>query len=572
MSFFQELKHRNVFRVAIAYLLAAWLVLQVADTVAPILDLPEIFTKSVLLLLAIGFPISMVFSWAFELTADGIRKEKNVDRSASIAHQTGRNLDFVIIGVLSAAVVMFALDKFVWTNSVDSSSAQQTIAVLPFENISDDSEQEYFSDGLSEELLNLLAQIPELRVSSRTSSFSFKDSNPTISEVGRTLNVDHVLDGSVRRSGNTIRVTAQLSDVSTDAQVWSATWDRTFADVFVIQDEIAASVVDALKIELLSDVPHALETTSEAYDLYLQAKFLIDQGVPESFRQAEEINQRILEIDPGYVPAWTQRAWLYYQGAAFGGWEPKYGIPRAREAALESIRLFDNTAGAHAILAYIAIDYDYDYTTAEKELEKALKLGPDDAFVLRAGAEYETRKGNLVATAELLERARAIDPLTGSGASLAIAYMHTGRQAEGIALWKKAVERRPFGEWYRRSLALALLEIGDVEAALATIDKEPSEGYRNQGLAIIYESIGEREKSTEALNKLSVEGQRWTWELTEVHSYRGELDEAFKWIDRAIERRDRGLRHVMYSPYLENMRADPRFENVLIRIGLSPKS
>ena len=235
MSLFSELKRRNVFRVGIAYLIVAWLTLQVTDIVVPILELPDVFDRGVLLLLAIGFPFALIFAWAFEMTPEGVKKEKDVDRAVSITQHTGRKLDFIIIGVLTVAVAIFALDKFVWTESV----APKTIAVLPFVNMSDDSEQEYFSDGLSEELLNLLAQIPELRVTSRTSAFSFKGKDATIAEVGRTLDVEHVLEGSVRRSGDTIRITAQLINVSTDTHVWSDSWDRDFQDVFVIQDEIA---------------------------------------------------------------------------------------------------------------------------------------------------------------------------------------------------------------------------------------------------------------------------------------------------------------------------------------------
>ena len=205
MSFFDELRRRNVFRVGIAYLLVAWLVLQVTDNIAPIFELPNVFNRGVLLLLAIGFPIALIFAWAFELTPEGVKKEKDIGRAVSITQHTSRKLDFIIIGVFTVAVAIFVLDKFVWAESdaptVTATNAQQTIAVLPFVNMSDDSEQEYFSDGLSEELLNLLAQIPELRVTSRTSAFSFKGKDVTVPEVGRALDVEHVLEGSVRRSG-----------------------------------------------------------------------------------------------------------------------------------------------------------------------------------------------------------------------------------------------------------------------------------------------------------------------------------------------------------------------------------
>lgn len=566
MSFFEELKRRNVFRVGIAYLVVAWLMLQVTDTVAPMLELPDVFARGVLLFLAIGFPFALIFAWAFEMTPEGVKKEKDVDRAVSITQSTGRRLDFIIIGVLAVAVATFALDKFVWTDS----ATQKTIAVLPLANLSDDPDQEYFSDGLSEELLNLLAQIPELRVTSRTSAFSFKGKDVTIPDVGRMLDVEHVLDGSVRRSGDTIRITVQLIEVSTDTHVWSETWDRDFEDVFVIQDEIAEFVVDELKIQLLGDVPQVFETTTEAYELYLQAKFLMGQGNPSSYQQAEAINKRVLEIDPDYAPAWTQRAGIYYGGAAFGAWDYDVAAPRAREAALTSMRLFENDAQAHAILANIAIANDFDYELAARELEIALGLAPDNPVVLRAAAEFELRQGNLEESIRFIEKAHSIDPLAGHRDWAGLAYFYSGQQAEGISLLEKTVENRPLSQYIHNRLALVLLKTGNVDGAFAAIEKEPGEGFKNQGLALIYEAMGERELSTEALDKVIAEGRRWTWEITEVHSYRGEVDEAFKWMDRAIERRDNGLRHVTYSPYLDNMRKDPRFDDVLVRIGLKP--
>jgi len=566
MSFFEELKRRNVFRVGIAYLIVAWLTLQVTDIVVPILDLPDVFDRGVLLLLAIGFPFALIFAWAFEITPEGVKKEKDVDRAVSITQHTGRKLDFIIIGVLTVAVAIFALDKFVWTESV----APKTIAVLPFVNLSDDSEQEYFSDGLSEELLNLLAQIPELRVTSRTSAFSFKGKDATIAEVGRTLDVEHVLEGSVRRSGDTIRITAQLINVSTDTHVWSDSWDRSFEDVFVIQDEIAESVVDALKVQLLGEVPRAIETTPEAYALYLKSAFLIEQRTASSFLQAEAITKRILEIDPEYAPAWSQLALLYFQGSEFGAWDSVDVIPRARDAALTSVRLFENNPQARAILVRIAMSDYFDYELAARELEIALGQGPDNAIILSVAAEFEQRQGNLEEAIRYYEKAHAIDPLAGHREDASLAYFYSGRQAEGISLFEGAIERTPFANNLHKMLAQALLVTGDVEGALAAIEREPSEGQRQQGLALIYQAMGERERSTEALEKLIAEGSKWTFEITEVHAYRGELDEAFKWIDRAIERHDRALRHVTYRPFLDNMRDDPRFDDVLLRVGLKP--
>jgi TolB-like protein len=247
MSFFQELKRRNVFRVAVAYIIVAWLLLQVGDTLGPALRLPEWFQSGVAYVLILGFPIAIIFAWAFELTPDGVKREKHVDRTESITHETGQKLNYTIIGLLIAALAYFALDKFVFEHDhevIETHAGEPSIAVLPFANMSDDASNEFFADGITEELLNLLAKIPELEVTSRTSAFQFKGKETDIPTVARLLGVDHVLEGSVRKSGMKVRITAQLIDADTDKHVWSETYDRELDDIFAIQDEIARKVVD----------------------------------------------------------------------------------------------------------------------------------------------------------------------------------------------------------------------------------------------------------------------------------------------------------------------------------------
>ncbi len=327
-SVWGELKRRNVVRVAVAYAIVSWLILQLTDVLIPLLDLPEWVGRFVFLLLVIGFLLALILSWAYELTPQGVKLEKNADRSESISHITGRKIDFVIIGVLVVAVGFLLVDKL-YLGEGDTAPDEviaierKSIAVLPFINMSSDPEQEYFSDGLAEELLNLLARIPELRVTSRSSAFSYKGKDFKIADVGRELNVGHVLEGSVRRSGDTIRITAQLIEVSTDTHLWSDTWDRDFQDVFVIQDEIADAVVDALKVRLLGEAPRTDTTSPEAYALYLQSKALADQFTATGFLQAEAVVLRVLEIDSTYVPAWLQLAYIYAQGSSSGAWNPR---------------------------------------------------------------------------------------------------------------------------------------------------------------------------------------------------------------------------------------------------------
>jgi TolB-like protein/Tfp pilus assembly protein PilF len=452
-----------------------------------------------------------------------------------------------------------------------SASARRpaTIAVLPFVNTSGDPAQEVFSDGISEEVLNLLARIPELRVTSRTSAFSFKGESTTVPEIGRILGVAHVLEGSVRRAGDTVRVSAQLVDASTDAQIWSDAWDRRFEDIFAIQDEIAAAVADALRIELLGELPQAQETTSEAYALYLRANQLSEEQVAEALYQAEALNERVLELDAGFVPGWVQRAQLYYAGGSYQAWDGFEVAPRVRDAARQALRLDPENPFALAMLAKLAIDIDYDYARAGQLLDRALVRGANEVEVLKAKAEFHYRKNELDESIRWIERAHAVDPLGGHRNYAAHAFFYSGRQAEALELYRERISLKPRSPYLRRTYAVALAERGEFERALDVIEDEPADGHRYTALALIHERLGDRERSTYWLQQAIAAGRTWTWEITEVHAYRGELDEAFKWINRAIERRDRGLRHVLCcSPYIDSMREDPRFEDVLIRLGL----
>ena len=291
MSFINELKRRNVFRVGVAYVIVAWLLLQVADVVLNNIEAPDWVFQAVLLLVAFGFPFALIFAWAFELTPQGLKKEKDIVPSDSVAHLTGRKLDFAIIGLLAIAVVFLVVDNYVLredpaplvSDQIEPAiqAEEKSIAVLPFVNMSDDPGNEYFADGLSEELLNLLAKIPSLKVIGRTSSFAFKGKNEDLRLIGEALGVTTVLEGSVRKSGERVRVTAQLINVSDGSHIWSDTYDRTLDDIFAIQDDVAAAIIDALQIHVGTNPTRGRPTdNTEAYALFFQARVLINAKDP----------------------------------------------------------------------------------------------------------------------------------------------------------------------------------------------------------------------------------------------------------------------------------------------------
>jgi TolB-like protein len=315
MTFLQELKRRNVFRVAVAYVLLGWAVLQGADFLLDLSGAPDWVIRVFAIAGLVGFPFALFFAWAFELTPEGIKRESEVDRSASLAPHTGRKLNGMIIGLLVFIIVLMAVERLFFADRTGDpqpqqaavlQTAPQSVAVLPFVNMSADADNEYFSDGVAEEILNVLARIPELKVSARTSAFSYKGSDATIAQISRELGVSHVLEGSVRKSGNAVRVTAQLIEAGSGFHLWSDTYDRELTNIFAIQDDIAQSIAQALKVRLLPavDQPNLTGTTNlEAYELYLQGVNLWHLRTGESLEQALTLFQQAIQLDPTFARA-----------------------------------------------------------------------------------------------------------------------------------------------------------------------------------------------------------------------------------------------------------------------------
>jgi len=393
MSFFAELKRRNVFRVGIAYAVASWLLMQATDLVFPRIGLSESAITLVFALLAIGFIPALIFAWAFELTPEGIKKEKDVDRSQSITHVTGRKLDFTIIGILVVALGYFAYDKFVLTPAdhataieaakyAEPEPLEKSIAVLPFVNMSDDAGNEYFSDGISEEILNSLAKVKELKVAGRTSSFAFKGQNQDLRQIGETLGVDNILEGSVRKSGNTVRITAQLIQVKDGFHLWSESYDRELDNVFAIQDEIATAILKELKATLLEEEAEAIaatRTTSEAYDLYLLAKQRMYERTHLTLQSAAALLDKAIALDPGYAPAYAERgiAALLLSETSYGTVPNNEANAQAKRYLDKALSLDENLAEAWAGLGLLYNGPPFLPHEAVAALEKALAINPN---------------------------------------------------------------------------------------------------------------------------------------------------------------------------------------------------
>ena len=590
-SVWEELKRRNVLRVAIAYAIVSWLILQIADVLTPLLRLPEWVGGFVLLLLVIGFLLALILSWAYELTPEGLKKEKDVEHSESITHITGRKLDFVIIGLLVVALGYFAYDKFVLDPRrdavaieaavqvaqeqlavpVDPQDSIKSIAVLAFVNMSDDAGNEYLSDGFSEDILNLLANVPELRVAARTSSFSFRDQNLEIPVIAARLNVAHVLEGSVRKVGNQIRITVQLIKADDGFHLWSQTYDRQLENIFAIQDEIAAAVVDALKITLLVEEPRATGTTPEAYALYLQGRHFHNQGTAEGSKQAERLLKQALEIDSGFAPAWTELSDVYSDQATRFGVRPiDEGNELARQAIQQALAIDPQYGRAYAALARVEMFYDWDFTAASQHLQQALALNPGDAAVLEYAARLHATLGRIGDAIDLMQQSIAIDPVSAyAHYRLGRMYYKAHRLEEAADSLQMAVSLSPGRFGPRVSIGFVLLAQGDAQAALVAIQQETSHALRLFGLAIVQHALGDAGASNAALKELI---EKWAaeaaYQVAEVYAFRGEIDTAFDWLDQAYDNRDGGLTSMLLAPLFATLHDDPRWTALLDKMGL----
>ena len=388
MGLFTELQRRNVFRAALAYLVAAWVVLQISQLVLEAIEAPTWVIKVFLLVFALGLPLTLLFSWAYEITPEGIKREKDVERSQSVTRETGTKLDQVTIALVVSLLLFVAADRIFFASAVQTSpvsivDAGKSIAVLAFEDLSPEGDQEYFADGLSEELLNVLAQIPGLQVAGRTSSFAFKGQNRDLREIGEILNVTHILEGSVRKAGNRIRVTAQLINATTGFHMYSESYDRELTDIFAVQDEIAAAISSALRTELVATpAPETTQTSIEAYDLYLVARQKIYSRDKEEMLEASRLLDKALDIDSEYSPALVQKALdIHLLSDGIGS----YGdIPEAEAVAIarplidKAIALDEHLAEAYAVSGLIM--GSEDNATPEQAIaafEHALTLNPN---------------------------------------------------------------------------------------------------------------------------------------------------------------------------------------------------
>lgn len=579
-KFIHELQRRNVIKSAIAYLVVAWLITQVMSIIVPAFELPVSLLRTSIIVLLVFFPFWLIFSWVYEVTPDGIKKTGVDDSTDTIDPKISRLLNRIIIGALGIAIILLVFtlisrEHTVLENKTDTEIASaetldKSIAVLAFRDMSKENDQEYFSDGISEEILNLLAKIPDLKVISRTSSFSYKDKALTITQIGEELHVGYILEGSIRKSANTFRITAQLINAATGVHIWSETYDRNMEDIFKIQDEIAAKVTDQLKVSLLGVELASKEVNTDAYTLYLQAKQLYFQKTRESTENAIKLNLESIAIDSTYAPAWSLMSSLYYQAAIrFGITTIDDAIVQGKKASSKAIELDPDLVGGYLTLALFE-HASWNFKERSKLMDKAMLLNPNDPAVIYTQSDFASQSGNLDLAIELLLKTIELDPLRDwLHYNLGIFYWMNGELKKSEESYNHFLLLHPNVGIANNFMGQLQLTMGNPEKALIYIEKDADPFWTLYRKCMITYYEGKTEESNDLLKQLVADWGEVAWpNIADVYAFRGEKDEAFKWLDLAYKNKDSSLFETLNYPSMKNLWGDPRWNKFINKLGL----
>jgi adenylate cyclase len=567
MALLAELKRRKVIRTAAIYVALSWLLLQVAELLLDMLEVPAWGLKLVFVLLVTGFPLALVLSWMHQITPQGIRREASSPDHEVTEVEAQRERDPQPPPDRSSAPVLAAA-----TAQATTPTDGNSIAVLPFANMSDDPANLHFADGLSEELLNLLSRVPDLRVVARTSSFSFRDRPVDATTIARELSVSHLLEGSVRKASQRIRITAQLVRGADGSHVWSRTFDRDLNDIFAVQDEIAAAVVEELEIKLLGGAaPRSWPTDPDAYARYFSGRHFLDLASKDGYEQAIVELEAALAIDPKFAPAWATLGVVYWGEANNSLIEYDTGTRLAREYSEKALALAPNLAEPLSLLGYFDVLESADSDGGLRRMEQARQLEPHNPRILTRLANIALRSGRLDDALRHCRQALKADPLN---ALVHAVYGNTcyyaGRLEEAERLRRRVLALSPGWLSGHYNLGKVLLERKEFAAALEQMQREPSEFWRQTGLAMVYHALGRVTDSDEALRRLvAMESSGSAYQVAQVHAYRGETDAAFKWLETACDKHDSGLMFVRVDPLLNGLHADERWSRLLSRYGLA---
>ncbi len=560
-TWWDSLRRRKVVQWGVAYTAGSWGLLQVLQFLTETYDWRTRVLKLSTLGFLIGLPIVLVLAWYH-----GDRGEQRI-RSSEVA--------IVLLLFLVAGGVFWRYEpaddapssSAAAANTFDATAAldEKSIAVLPFADMSPKKDQEYMSDGIAEELLNVLAKVPELKVIARTSSFAFKGERIDIAEIARRLRVAHVLEGSVRTSGNKVRVTAQLIRAADSTQLWSESFDRPLNDIFAVQDEIAGAIVQALRVRLLGagvNVREGGTTNLEAYQYYLQAVSAFNLSTRESLQNAETLLKQAIGLDPHFGRAWSRLGWVAYASSITGDRAAIDAYQEARQSAERALQLNPQLADAHALLQIVLVQADKDWVAAEAAGKRALALDPTNPEVLYSAGWFASIQRRYEEGERLYRKALERDPLNFNLVDgIAENYYRTGRLADAERILSAHIEREPRSAWSRAMLSRVQLAQGKADVALATLREEVDEGARIAYLPIMLQANGRQAEADAAMKELvAYWGEGCAICIARAYAYRNENDRALEWLDQAYAIRDSSILNVIDEPLMKSLDDDPRYK------------
>ena len=576
-NFLAELKRRNVYKVAVAYIVAGWALAQGIAQVFPVFDVPNWIVRLIVLLIVIGFPIALFLAWAFELTPEGLKRTEDVDPAAQPRAKSRAWIYIVIAGALFS-IGLFMLGRYGFREKAPSSNEPlaKSIAVLPFGNLSRDPDNEYFAAGIQDEIITRLAQVSDLKVISCSSTQRYKGSGQNLRQVASELGVTNILEGSVQKANDQVHVNVQLLNALTDSHLWADTFDRRLTDVFGVESEIAKTIADTLRAKLSGREAATLSArpteNGAAHELYLKGRFFWNKRDTNDLEKALTYFQQAAKEDPNYALAWSGIADVYVLLPLYGGANPADAYPKAKEAANKAIALDSNLAEPHSALGLIASVFDFDAPLSMREFEKAIALNPNYATAHHwLGNGLLESIGNFDRSIAEMKRALELDPLSiPINGDLGVAYYFAGRYPEGIAQLRKALDLDPNSYYLHYNLGEVLELSGDLPGAISEYEKSAALDTDPYALALLGHAealAGNRAAALKILQQLAVSSRYAPdYSVGLVYLGLGDKNQAMDWLEKSFAKRQPDLNTIRFDPLLKPLHGDPRFEALAEKI------
>ena len=583
-NFFAELKRRHVYRAAIAYGVAAWLMVQIATQVLPFFEIPNWIVRLIVLTTILGFPIALTIAWAFEMTPEGLRRDDEIRPNEYIPRWSTRRFLALIISVaiLAAGVPLVHLSRskpiFLSRVTDASTRSQKSVAVLPLLNESGGPDDEYFSDGLSEELIAALAQVKGLKVIGRSSSFRFKGQKEDSRSIGEKLGVSTLLEGTVRKHGGQVRIVAELVNAADGSELWSGTFDRELKDIFAVQTEIARAVAKSLELTLLGtgdDSATKVATKSvEAHNAYLQGHFYFQRRDFEGYLKAISFFDQATHLDPNYALAYAERSEAGTWIGDLSSEKQKEAWSKAASDAERAVALEPTLAEAHAALGWVRFFAEWRFDDGLAELRRAQQLAPWNPTANDLLAPVVVYLGQFEEAVKLAQQAIERDPLAYQARQSLARLLYVQRKLdEADASARKAVELQPTAAGSHRWQVFVAIERGDGNTALREAELEPNERYQRFELALAHCARQDRPAADSALAELVARDRDvMAYQIAEVYAWRSETDKAFEWLEISLKNHDTGLLSLRIDPLMKGVRQDARYNDLLAKVGLPPRS